>query len=409
MMETTSKFFKILGALWLAAQINTVNAATVAENKQLELTNITGHIQQIQQNISRDQSRQLDLQQQLKISELQIAQISQQSELINLQLNAKQEELTKIKKMQQVALLELTKQQKILMSQIRIIYQLKQSQSVKAIFDPGNVNRANRYLTYYNHLNSARAALMTKIKNILDSLNKNIALINHEEQNLKSLLAQKQQQQHQFQAMQQRRELIISELSQKTYSRQQQLAVLTENQKSLQTMLSTLVTDESAIPPEFQIAPSEIKEEPQAAPASPPPAALTHPVEASTIKDLPTATFKQVVGQLSWPIKGSVTQTSAPGVIIKAPAGAPVRAIYAGRIIFASWLRGYGLLVIINHGDGYMSLYARNQAIYGKVGEIVHPGDIVATIGNSGGFREPSLYFEIRRNGLAIDPHNWCA
>jgi murein hydrolase activator len=399
MKEATSIFLKVFGTVLLATQITLANAG-VTENQQVELSNITDHIQHIQENISRDQQKQLDLQQQLKASELQIAQISQQAELINFQLTAKKTELDKIKKMQQVALVELAKQQKILMAQIRMIYQLKQSQSLKAVFDPSNVNRSNRYLTYYNHLNAARTSLMVKIKVILESLDKNIAIINREEQNLQTLLAQKQQQQRQFQTLQQHREQIISAINQKTYSRQQELAILTTNQKSLQSMLSNLVIDDVVIP-------SVATPTPAAAPATT--SHTIEPVAASEVNNLPAATFKQVAGRLSWPIKGQLTATSSLGVIIKAPAGAPVKAIYAGRVIFASWLRGYGLLVIINHGDGYMSLYGRNQAIYRKVGEIVRPGEIVATIGNSGGFSEPSLYFEIRRNGLAIDPHNWCA
>jgi septal ring factor EnvC (AmiA/AmiB activator) len=406
MMETTSKLLKVFSSILLATQITLANAASVTENQQQQLSNITDHIQKIQENISRDQSRQQDLQQQLKASELQIAQISQQAEIINFQLTSKKTELDKVKKMQQVAMVELAKQQKILMAQIRIIYQLKQSQSLKAVTDPGNVNRSNRYLTYYNRLNAARAGLMGKIKVIVETLNKNITIINREEQNLQALLTQKQQQQHQYQAVQQHREQIISALNQKTYSRQQQLVILTANQKSLQSMLSTLVIDDTPIPIAEPVAVAAPEPESERAPTSRnQPVA---PVATTEVKDLPTATFKQVAGHLTWPINGQIIPTSSQGVIIKAPAGAPVKAIYAGRVIFASWLRGYGLLVIINHGDGYMSLYARNQAIYRKVGEIVRPGEIVATIGNSGGFTQPSLYFEIRRNGLAVDPHNWC-
>jgi septal ring factor EnvC (AmiA/AmiB activator) len=413
MMETTSKLLKVFSSVLLVTQFTLANAASATENQQQQLSSITDHIQQIQEKISRDQSRQQDLQQQLKASELQIAQISQQAEIINFQLTAKKTELDKVKKMQQVAMVELTKQQKILMAQIRIIYQLKQSQSLKAVFDPGNVNRSNRYLTYYNRLNAARAGLMEKIKVIVEMLNKNITIINREEQNLQTLLTQKQQQQHQYQAVQQHREQIISALNQKTYSRQQQLTILTANQKSLQSMLSTLVIDDTPVPISEPVAAPTPTPTPAPEPESDrAPTHRSHPIEPiaiSEVKDLPTATFKQVAGRLTWPIKGQITPTSSQGVIIKAPAGAPVKAIYAGRVIFASWLRGYGLLVIINHGDGYMSLYARNQAIYRKVGEIVRPGEIVATIGNSGGFSEPSLYFEIRRNGLAVDPHNWCA
>jgi septal ring factor EnvC (AmiA/AmiB activator) len=85
-----------------------------------------------------------------------------------------------------------------------------------------------------------------------------------------------------------------------------------------------------------------------------------------------------------------------------------VHAIYGGKIIFADWLRGFGLLIIINHGDGFMSLYARNHAIFAKVGDMVNPRDVIASIGNTGGYSTSSLYFEIRQNGLPVNPKLWC-
>lgn len=129
-----------------------------------------------------------------------------------------------------------------------------------------------------------------------------------------------------------------------------------------------------------------------------------------------STTFKQLKGKLTWPLKGAhngIYSLNEPqklnGVLISAAEGTPVHAIYGGKVIFANWLRGFGLLVIINHGDGYMSLYARNQALYAKVGDLVTQNDVIAKIGKSGGFEKSSLYFEIRRNGIAIDPRQWCA
>ena len=376
--RNSSRVLAIICGFLFGSQL--VFAAMTPENKEVQLNQIAGHIESLQQNLSRDQQRETDLQQQLKTSELQIADISQQMQIINFQLTTKAADLDKVKKMQMVATQELTKQQQILTHQIRIIYQLRQAQSLKAMFDPANLNVANRHLTYYHRLNAARAALMTKIKVIVDSLNKNIAVMAAEEKNLQNLLLQKQQQQRSAQEAQLRRQRIIASINEKAYTHQQQLNILLANQKSLQSVITTL--------PEVETKPLQL------------------------------ATFKQVQGQLTWPTQGlKITplgtliqnESHLAGVVIKAPEGAPVKSIYAGRIIFAGWLRGYGLLVIINHGDGYMSLYGRNHAIYGKVGDIVHPGDIVATIGNSGGFNQPSLYFEIRRNGIPVDPRNWCA
>lgn len=123
-------------------------------------------------------------------------------------------------------------------------------------------------------------------------------------------------------------------------------------------------------------------------------------------------------GKLPWPVAGSVTQrfgaTLAPGrtsdgIVIAAPRGTPVRAIGHGRIAFADWLKGFGMLLIIDHGDGVMSLYAHNESLGRDVGDWVEAGDAVATVGNSGGTSEPGLYFEVRVQSRPQDPQGWLA
>ena len=96
------------------------------------------------------------------------------------------------------------------------------------------------------------------------------------------------------------------------------------------------------------------------------------------------------------------------GVLIAAKEGQPVRAVSYGRVAFADWLRGYGMLLIIAHGDGYMSLYGHNQTLYKEVGDWVEAGDVIASAGTSGGDNTSALYFEIRRNGKPTDPSKWC-
>src|SRR5690606_9322735 len=95
------------------------------------------------------------------------------------------------------------------------------------------------------------------------------------------------------------------------------------------------------------------------------------------------------------------------GWLLGASAGTEVRAIAHGRVAFADWLRGYGLIAIIDHGDGYMSLYAQNDALLAEAGAWVRPGDVLATVGSSGGQQEAALYFELRRNGRPVDPATW--
>ncbi len=94
--------------------------------------------------------------------------------------------------------------------------------------------------------------------------------------------------------------------------------------------------------------------------------------------------------------------------MIKAKEGRSVRAVSDGQVVYSDWLRGYGLLVIIDHGDGYMSLYGQNQTIFKEVGERVAKDEVISHVGSSGGFEQSALYFEIRRNGKPTNPKRWC-
>ncbi len=97
------------------------------------------------------------------------------------------------------------------------------------------------------------------------------------------------------------------------------------------------------------------------------------------------------------------------GVLVAARPGTPVQAISHGRVAFADWLRGFGLLMIIEHGDGYMSLYGHGESLFKDVGDWVEAGEVIGTVGNSGGREKSGLYFEIRHLGTPVDPVRWCA
>ncbi|WP_151702180.1 murein hydrolase activator EnvC family protein [Nitrincola alkalilacustris] len=125
--------------------------------------------------------------------------------------------------------------------------------------------------------------------------------------------------------------------------------------------------------------------------------------------------FTERKGKLSWPLQGRVlrsygsvrNQLSYEGLLISAAENTEVRAVHHGRVVFADWLRGYGLLLIIDHGGGYMSLYGHNQSLFREPGDWVGGGEAVAVAGNSGGHEEPALYFAIRNNGKSVNPGQW--
>jgi septal ring factor EnvC (AmiA/AmiB activator) len=141
---------------------------------------------------------------------------------------------------------------------------------------------------------------------------------------------------------------------------------------------------------------------------------------AEILEDLPRGAeepFASRKGSLPWPLDGRVAENYGQprdggplrwnGVLLSAATGTDVQAVYHGRVAFADWLPGLGLLVIVDHGGGYMSLYGHNEALLKESGEWVSPGDALAQVGDSGGQAEPGLYFEIRHNGEPVDPRQW--
>lgn len=129
--------------------------------------------------------------------------------------------------------------------------------------------------------------------------------------------------------------------------------------------------------------------------------------------------FDELKGRLALPVKGVVSNRfGSPrpdstvlwkGLFLRAAASQPVKAVAAGRVVFADWLRGFGNLLIIDHGKGYMSLYGNNETLYKQVGDVLRGGDTIAAVGNTGGNEDSGLYFELRHEGKPLDPMKWVA
>ncbi|HQQ63530.1 MAG TPA: peptidoglycan DD-metalloendopeptidase family protein [Pseudomonadales bacterium] len=137
---------------------------------------------------------------------------------------------------------------------------------------------------------------------------------------------------------------------------------------------------------------------------------------AQDLAKLKSRSFVQAKGAMPWPAKGKIANRFGEsrkgavkwdGVRIRAQAGSEVRAVHYGRVMYADWLRGQGLLIILDHGDGYMSLYSSNDVLFHGPGEWVQAGELIASVGSSGGEKDAGLYFEIRKNGVPQDPLEW--
>lgn len=138
-------------------------------------------------------------------------------------------------------------------------------------------------------------------------------------------------------------------------------------------------------------------------------ARLTDAIADVPVRLAGSESFASLRGRLQWPVRGEVSRGPGAGLRIAATAGSAVNAVGHGRVAYADWMRGYGLLVIVDHGGGFMSLYAHQRALLKGVGDWVEPGDVLGEAGDGGGGVPPGIWFELRRNGAAVDPSGWLA
>ncbi len=266
-----------------------------------------------------------------------------------------------------------------LAGELRAAYLIGGDEPLKLLLNQQDPGRAGRMFAYYSYFGRARADQLARIAadvKQLDALDTQLA---GEEQHLADLESQQSEELQRLEDARSQRRVALASLQAQSRTHEQRLQRLQQERAGLETLLRRL---RRAIP------------------------ALPFGSDA----------FARLRGQLLWPVAGRVEasfgQTRAgglkwDGMLIDTARGAPVRAVYQGRVIFADWLPGLGLLVIIDHGGGYLSLYGHNERLYKKVGDRVDAGDPIAAAGDSGGSPHPELYFEIRKGDRPLDPRPW--
>ena len=350
--------------------------------KRNELARVQSQIKQISLKIKQTRSKKDSLIAQLADIETQYGEISRALKAIRLQAEQKQQSLQQTKT-QIVRLQEkISEQNEALAGQVRAAYAMGRQEKLKLMLNQQDPALSSRMMVYYEYLSKARLIRLKKIEGNLLALNKLEVQEALEVQELKVILEQKQIEQAALGDIKKTRAQLLAKLDKDVRTKKEQLSRLKENEKKMQGLIASL-----------QKAMDDFKFE--AVPAKP---------------------FAKLRGQLPWPIQGKLRkkfgskrgESRWDGVLIDAKEGAEIHAVTRGRVVYADWLRGYGLLAIIDHGKGYMTLYAFNQSLFKEVGDWVDTGDVIATVGKSGGRNQPGLYFGIRKKGKPVNPVKWC-
>ncbi len=275
----------------------------------------------------------------------------------------------------------------------RAAYLMGQEQRLKLILNQQDPAISARIMVYFNCINKERLKNLSNKEAAVKLLGQLDQQKKTETELLQKNLEQKKSEQALLDQDRKQRHALLAKIKQDYSSNEHQLSQLQENEISLKNLMNSLpITDE-----ELAVNVGQNKEQVQ--------------VNSEFKGDLST-----LKGNLSWPIKGHLAQAfGSPradshwdGVLIDANEGTEIKAVMEGKVVYAEWLKGYGLLLIIDHGHGLMTLYAFNQSLYKHTGEWVESGDVIATVGQSGGRNQAGLYFGIRQNGTSVDPQEWC-
>ncbi len=323
------------------------------------------------------------LESELKSTEQEIGKLARHLRVLNGSLQGHRKSLGRLRAERREYQSALAVQQDALARQMRTAYAMGRQERLKILLNQQDPAMVSRLMMYYDYFNRARTQRMAVIDIALEKLHRTEEAIAGEEQRLLELQARELEQQSRLEQVRTAREEVILALNAEIHDKGRQLKGMQLDEGRLQSLLGRL-----------QQALADI-------PADP----------------MTQRSFMAFKGKMAWPSKGRLTARFGTekaaglrwdGVIISSAEGKEVRAVYHGRVVFSDWLPGFGLLLIIDHSDGYMTLYGHNQSLFKDTGDWVEANETVALVGNSGGRLNAGVYFGIRRNGRPVNPKVWC-
>jgi murein hydrolase activator len=385
---------KLFFCFLLGASISLVHAEDLQPSN--DLNKVESEINEVKLNMQRLTEQKDSLQGLLADIENRYGEIATLLKKVQNQIDLKRGNLEKIRLDIQSYQGEKDKLSIELAGQIRSAYAMGQLEKLKLLLNQQDPALSNRMMAYYNYINKERLKKLADIKAAVQHLDELDKKQQTETELLEQDLERKRSEQTALDQVRKQRNDLLLQINNDFSTSEQQLSQLQESENRLKKLMSSLpITEE-----ELAFDAEQEKE-------------LSASVDnSSELKgDFPT-----LKGKLPWPVSGQLVQKfGSPrsggtwdGVLIKANEGMEIKAVTRGKVVYSEWLRGYGLLTIIDHGQGYMTLYAFNQSLYKQTGDHVEAGDVIASVGQSGGRSQAGLYFGIRRLGEPIDPVEWC-
>lgn len=341
-----------------------------------ELKGVSAEISRQKNSLSGQQKKLNELQSELKNHEVTISKLEQEIRHTEQELRNVQSNLNQLEEQKQQ--LETTKKQQTdtLEKLIKAYYITSKSNAMPALLQGGDAEKMDRISQYFQHLAKARSAAIEALALTQSQLDEKERQLSEEENRQSTLLAQQKSKRDDLQKNQSQRKGTVNKIRGNIRDNKSYLAELRRNESRLKAEIA----------------------------------------KAAKRNLSPMNGLASYRGKLPWPVNGQILhnfgtsqsgQITWKGIVINAKQGQAVKAVHSGKVVFAEWLRGYGLVILLDHGKGDMTLYGYNQTLLKKDGDIVRTGETIALAGNTGGQSRDSLYFEIRRNSQAQNPKNW--
>ncbi|HHQ4691856.1 TPA: murein hydrolase activator EnvC [Aeromonas veronii] len=440
--QKTSRVGLLAGALFFCLSFG-VSKPALAANQQLGT--MQSQIKEQQKTIKLSKQELAKLNTQLKADEQAISAAAAKLNQTRQQLKQNQQKLATLQKDKLALEVQAKHQKQLLAKQAESAFQAGNHDYLKLLLNQQDPAKLSRSLDYYDYLNKARIEAIDALRATRDKLAKNQQATKETETRLQTLLAEQQEHHQALLASQQSRAKVRNQLQQSVQDDEQKLSKLVKAEKALKARLEELRRQreeqerreraererlaklkaeqerqrklaEQRRAEQQRLAAQQNKTVKPAEPVEE--MSSTKPERGSGIGTAGYYSGLKTNGSLRWPVQGPIliaygsprtAQLKWKGTLIGASEGTQVKAVAPGQVVYADWLDGFGMLLVIDHGKGYMSLYGHNQSLLRQVGQNVEQGEPVALVGDSGGQDRPGLYFEIRYQGEAINPTKWLA
>ncbi len=355
-----------------------------ASQARAQLQAVRTQIALIARQVSRGQAQRDRLTRELRATEESVGQAQTALDGLRQQRAASAAQRAQLLAQKRRREADLASTRAALAGQLRAAYLIGRQEPLKLLLDQGEPSRAGRMFVYYSYFGRARALQIQAIEADLQRIGQLDTRLQAQDARLAGLQQARQAQVSALQQARSQRLQVLAGIAAQTRTRAARLGRLRRQQAGLESLLAQLRQATASLPPE----------------------------------DLGHSLFSRLRGRLPRPVAGRIIQSYGQvragglkwqGDLFATERDAPVRAVSQGRVVYADWLAGLGLLIIIDHGDGYMSLYGHNARLYESVGQRVAAGQTIAAAGDSGGSARPELYFEIRKQGKPLDPRLWLA